>query len=60
MNRLTFGPVVGVVFGGLTGLVVSLAKSLEDAPYAIPYNAVEGLVIAAILKKWGRPRSTPA
>ena len=47
--------VVGAVLGGLTGLIASLAKSLADAPFAIPFNAVEGLVIAAILKRWGKP-----
>ncbi len=40
------------VLAGLTGVAVSLAKGFEDAPFAVPFNAVEGLVIAAILKRW--------
>lgn len=49
--------VTGAVLGGLMGVTVSLAKGLADAPFAVPHNAVEGLVIAAILKRWGRPAS---
>ncbi len=49
--------VIGAVLGGLMGVTVSLAKGLADAPFAVPHNALEGLVIAAILKKWGRSAS---
>ena len=42
------------VLAGLMGLTISLAKGLDDAPFAVPFNAVEGLVIAAILKRWGK------
>ncbi len=42
------------VLAGLMGTAVSLAKGFDDAPFAIPFNAVQGLVIAAILKRWGK------
>ena len=42
------------VLAGLMGLTISLAKGLDDAPFAVPFNAVEGLAIAAILKRWGK------
>ena len=44
------------ILAGLTGVTVSLAKGLEDAPYAVPFNVVQGLVIAAVLKRWGAER----
>lgn len=44
------------MLAGLMGATVSLAKGFEDAPFAIPFDAVEGLVIAAILKRWGAKR----
>ena len=44
------------ILAGLTGVTISLAKGLEDAPFAIPFNVVQGLVIAAILKRWGTER----
>ncbi len=49
--------VVGsAIMGGLMGVTISLAKGLEDAPFAVPFNVVQGLVIAAILKRWGAER----
>ena len=44
------------ILAGLSGLTISLAKGLEDAPFAIPFNVIQGLVIAAILKRWGAER----
>ena len=51
------GTLIGsALLAGLMGVTVSLAKGLEDAPFAVPFNAVEGLVIAAVLKRWGSKR----
>ena len=44
------------ILAGLMGVTISLAKGLEDAPFAVPFNVVQGLVIAAILKRWGAER----
>ncbi len=44
------------ILAGLMGVTISLAKGLEDAPFAVPFTAVQGLVIAAILKRWGSER----
>lgn len=44
----------GAALGGLMGLVVALAKGFAAAPYVAPSGVVEGLGLAAILKKWGR------
>lgn len=44
----------GAALGGLMGLVVALAKGFAAAPYVAPSGVVEGLALAAILKKWGR------
>jgi len=40
------------LLAGLMGASISIAKGFEDAPFAIPFNAVEGLIIASILKRW--------
>lgn len=42
------------ILAGLMGAAASLAKGFDDAPFAIPFNAVEGLVVAAILRRWGK------
>lgn len=44
---------VGALLSGLMGVEISLAKGFDDAPFAVPASVVEGLVLAAILKKWG-------
>lgn len=44
----------GAALGGLMGLVVGLAKGFAAAPYVAPSGAIEGLLIAAVLKKWAR------
>ena len=44
------------ILAGLMGVTISLAKGLEDAPFAVPFNVVQGLVVAAILKRWRTER----
>ncbi|MBI2955890.1 MAG: hypothetical protein HYY26_01125 [Acidobacteria bacterium] len=44
----------GAVLGGLMGLVVALAKGYSAAPYVVQASVIEGLLLGAILKKWGR------
>lgn len=46
--------VIGIILGGLMGLVIGLAKGFRSAPYVVPGSAVEGLIFASILKRWGR------
>ena len=49
-------PLCSAILAGLSGVTISLAKGLEDAPFAIPFNVVQGLVVAAVLKRWGAER----
>ncbi len=47
----------GAVLGGLMGLVVALAKGFAAAPYVVHASLIEGLLLAAVLKAWGRAES---
>lgn len=45
---------VGAVLGGSMGLVVGLAKGFTAAPFVVHASVIEGFLLAAFLKKWGR------
>ena len=51
--------VVGTVLGSLMGLTVSLSKGLSGAPFAVPMVAMEGLIVAAVLKRFCKTRHLP-
>jgi len=49
----------GTLLGGLMGLVVALAKGFAAAPYVAHASLIEGFLLAAVLKAWGRPGLKP-
>lgn len=47
----------GALLGGLMGLVVALAKGFAAAPYVVHASLMEGFLLAAVLKGWGRQQN---